>query len=99
MQVQIGILLSKMALEQLQTWQDYGTNTLYIKQTSIPLHAIQDIDLLPDQKTTIELIADRTNDLQYKELVQWQGIVWAWSNDSSKLLQPVVANALIDYYL
>ena len=28
-----GILLSKMALEQLQTWQDYSTNTLYIKQT------------------------------------------------------------------
>ena len=43
-----GILLSKMALEQLQTWQDYSTNTLYIKQTAIPLHAIQDIELLPD---------------------------------------------------
>ena len=28
---QTGILLSKMALKQLQTWQDYSTNTLYIK--------------------------------------------------------------------
>ena len=27
-QAQTGILLSKMALEQLQTWQDYSTNTL-----------------------------------------------------------------------
>ena len=43
-----GILLSKMALEQLQTWQDYSTNMLYIKQTAIPLHAIQDMELLPD---------------------------------------------------
>ena len=90
-QAQTGILLSKMALEQLQTWQDYGTNTLYIKQTAIPLHTIQDIELLPDRKTTIELIADRTNDLEYKELLQGQGIIWVWSNDSSKPLQPVVA--------
>ena len=45
MQAQTGILLSKMALEQLQTWQDYSTNTLYVKQTAIPLHAIQNIEL------------------------------------------------------
>ena len=90
-QAQTGILLSKMALEQLQTWQDYSTNTLYIKQTAIPLHAIQNIELLPDHKTTIEVIANRTNELQYKELIEGQGIVWVWSNDSSKPLQPIVA--------
>ena len=90
-QAQTGILLSKMALEQLQTWQDYSTNTLYVKQTAIPLHAIQNIELLPDRKTTIEVIADRTNDLQYKDLIQGQGIVWVWSNDSSKPLQLIVA--------
>ena len=44
-QAQTGILLSKMALEQLQTWQDYSNNTLYVKQTAIPLHAIQNIEL------------------------------------------------------
>ena len=49
-QAQTGILLSKMALEQLQTWQDYSNNTLYVKQTAIPLHAIQNIELLPDRK-------------------------------------------------
>ena len=86
-----GILLSKMALEQLQTWQDYSTNTLYVKQTAILLYAIQDIELLPDRKTTIQLIADHTNALQYKELIQGQAIIWVWSNDSSKPLQPVVA--------
>ena len=90
-QTQTGILLSKMALEQLQTWQDYSTNTLYVKQTTIPLHATQNIELLPDHKTTIELIADRTNELQCDEIMQGQGIVWAWSNDSSKPLQPIVA--------
>ena len=47
-QAQTGIILSKMALEQLQTWQDYSNNTLYVKQTAIPLHAIQNIELLPD---------------------------------------------------
>ena len=90
-QAQTGILLSKMALEQLQTWQDYSTNTLYVKQTAIPLHAIQNIELLPERKTTIEVIADRMNELQYKELIEGQGIVWVWSNDSSKPLQPIVA--------
>ena len=69
-QAQTGILLSKMALEQLQTWQDYSTNTLYAKQTANPLHAIHNIELLPDHKTTIEVIADRTNELQYKELIE-----------------------------
>ena len=90
-QAQTGILLSKMALEQLQTWQDYSNNTLYVKQTAIPLHAIQNIELLPDQKTTIEVIADKTNELQYKDIMGGQGIVWVWSNDSSKPLQPIVA--------
>ena len=67
-QAQTGILLSKMALEQLQTWQDYSNNTLYVKQTAIPLHAIQNIELLPDHKTTV--IAVRTNELQYKDLIE-----------------------------
>ena len=90
-QAQTGILLSKMALEQLQTWQDYSNNTLYVKQTAIPLYAIQNIELLYNCKTTIALIADRANELQYKELIEGQGIVWVWSNDSSKPLQPIVA--------
>ena len=62
-----------------------------MKQTAIPLHAIQNIELLPDHKTTIEVIADRTNDLQYKDLIQGQSIAWVWSNDLSKPLQPIVA--------
>ena len=90
-QAQTGILLSKMALEQLQTWQDYSNNTLYVKQTAIPLHAIQNIELLPNRKTTIEVIADKTNELHYKDIIGGQGIVWVWSNDSSKPLQPIVA--------
>ena len=91
MQAQTGILLSKIALEQLQTWQDYSNNTLYVKQTAIPLHAIQNMELLPNRKTTVEVIADKTNELNYKEIIGGQGIVWVWSNDSSKLLQPIVA--------
>ena len=74
-QAQTRILLSKMALEQLQTWQDYTNNTLYVKQTAIPLHAIQNIELLPDRKTIIELIADITNELHYKDIIGGQGIV------------------------
>ena len=90
-QAQTGILLSKMALEQLQTWQDYSNNTLYVKQTAIPLHAIKNIELLPDRKTTIELIADKTKELHCKDIIGGQGIVWVWSNDSSKPLQLIVA--------
>ena len=90
-QAQTGILLSKMALEQLQTWQDYSNNTLYVKQTAIPLHAIQNMELLPDRKTMIEVIADRSNEAQYTDIIGGQGIVWVWSNDCSKPLQPIVA--------
>ena len=62
MQAQTGILLSKMALEQLQTWQDYKTNTLYVKQTVIPLHAIQNIELYPIVKLQLKLLqTERTN--------------------------------------
>ena len=46
-QANTGILLSHMALEQLQTWQDYGTNTMYMKQTAIPLFATQKHEILP----------------------------------------------------
>ena len=63
-----------MALEQLQTWQDYSTNTLYVKQTAIPLYATQDIELLPDRKTIVKLIADRMNTMQPKELIEGQAI-------------------------
>ena len=90
-QAQTGILLSIMALEQLQTWQDYSSYTLYIKQTAIPLYAIQDIELLPERKTTIEVIADKLNDSQYQDVIQGQGIILVWSNDSSKPLQTIVA--------
>ena len=62
-----------------------------MKQTAIPLYAIQNIELLPNRKTTIAVIADRANELQYNELIEGQGIVWVWSNDSSKPLQPIVA--------
>ena len=75
-QVKTRILLSKMALEQLQTLQDYSTNSLYVKQTAISLYASQDIELLPDRKTIIQLIANRTNALQYQDLIQGQGIIW-----------------------
>ena len=90
-QAKTGILLSKMALEQMQTWQDYSSNMLYIKQTAIQLYAMHDIELLPNHKTIVELIADCVNDLQDPKLIQGQGIVWVWSNDSSKPLQPIVA--------
>ena len=55
---QTGILLSKMALKQLQTWQDYSTNMLHIKQMAIPVYATQDVELLLKCKTTLQVITD-----------------------------------------
>ena len=49
------------------------------------------LNFLPERKTTTEIIADRANELQYKEIIEGQGIVWVWSNDLSKPLQPIVA--------
>ena len=64
-----GYFLVKWLLIQLQTWQDYSNNTLYVKQTAIPLYAIQNIELLPNCKTTIAVIADGANELQYNKLI------------------------------
>ena len=61
-QARTGILLSHMALEHLQTWQDYGTNTMYIKQTAIPLCATQKHKILPGRKVIIKAILDRSID-------------------------------------
>ena len=70
-QAKTGILLSKMALEQLQTWQDYSTNSLFVKQTATSLYARQDIELLPDRKTTIQLISrTRYNLGMVKQFIQ-----------------------------
>ena len=53
-QARTGILLSRIALEQLQIWQDYGSNTMYIKQTAIPLFATQRHEILPGHKVVIK---------------------------------------------
>ena len=50
-----------MALEQLQTWQDYGSNTMYIKQTAVPLFANQRYEILPGRKVVIKGVLDRSN--------------------------------------
>ena len=49
-----------MALEQLQTWQDYGSNTMYIKQTAVPLFANQRYEILPDRKLVIKGVLDQS---------------------------------------
>ena len=36
---------------------------------------MQNIELFPDRKTTIEVIADRTKELQHKDVIGGQGIV------------------------
>ena len=95
-QARTGILLSHMALEQLQTWQDYGTNTMYIKQTAIPLYATQKHEILPGHKVIIKAILDRSIDEYSTSYIQGDGICWVWSNDSSKPTQPVVSTFVKD---
>ena len=102
-QAKAGILLSKMTLEQLQTWQDYSANTIYIKQTALLMHAVQDIELLLNRSMIVELIIDRNAHYQNSKLIKGMGIVWVWSNDSSKPLQPIAATfhndkTLISFY-
>ena len=79
-QARTGILLSRMALEQLQTWQDYGSNTMYIKQTVIPLFAIQRHEILPGHKVVIKGILDCSmKDIYQSSYIQGEGICWIWS--------------------
>ena len=99
-QADTGILLSKMALEQLEAWQDYSTNTIFIKQTSIPLFAIDDVELLPGRQTNVRAVLDRHYTEQYMDKnIQGSGIVWVWSNDSSKPMQPIVSAFYKDHTL
>ena len=95
-QARTGILLSHMALEQLQTWQDYGTNTMYIKQTAIPLYTTQKHEILPGRKVIIKAILDQSNDEYSASYIQGDRICWVWSNDSSKPAQPIVSTFVKD---
>ena len=96
-QARTSILLSRMALEQLQTWQDYGSNTMYIKQTAIPLFATQRHEILPGRKVVIKGILDRSmQDIYQSSYIQGEGICWVWSNDSSKPTQPVISTFVKD---
>ena len=96
-QARTGILLSRMALEQLQTWQDYGSNSMYIKQTAIPLFATQRHEILPGHKVVIKGVLDQsTKDIYQSSYIQGEGIYWIWSNDSSKPAQPVVSTFIKD---
>ena len=62
-QAQTGILLSKMALEQLQTWQDYSSNTLYVKQTAIHCMLLKILNCYPIEKPQLNLL--RTEQMIY----------------------------------
>ena len=96
-QARTGILLSRMALEQLQTWQDYGSNTMYIKQTTVPLFATQKHEILPGHKIVIKGVLDRSmQDMYQSSYIQGEGICWIWPNDSSKPAQPVVSTFVKD---
>ena len=97
MQAQTGILVSKMALEQLKAWQDYSTSTMYIKQSSVPLFATQRCKILPGQKIVLKAVLDRSmKDIYQSSYMQGNGVCWIWSNDSSKPCQPVVATFVKD---
>ena len=49
-QAQTGILLSKMALEQLQTWQDYSNNTLYVNKQQFHYMLFKTLNFYPIEK-------------------------------------------------
>ncbi|MCG8626899.1 MAG: hypothetical protein MJE68_33470, partial [Proteobacteria bacterium] len=90
-QANTGILLSKMAMEQLQSWQNYSENMLYIKQTAVPLFATQNHEILPNRKIVLKAVLDRSmKDLYKNAFIDGSGVCWIWSNDSSKPAQPVI---------
>ena len=61
-QAQTGILLSKMALEQLQTWQDYSNNTLYVKQTAFHYTLSKTLNFYLIEKPRLKLLQiEQTN--------------------------------------
>ena len=43
------------------------------------------------EKPRLRLLLGRSNEVQYMDIIGGQGIVWVWSNDSSKPLRPIVA--------
>ena len=55
------------------------------------MHAVHDIELLPNRTMAVEMIADHHTHFRNSKLIQGIGIVWVWSNDLSKLLQPIAA--------
>ena len=86
-----GLLLSKMSLEQLQAWQDYNNNVIYIRQAARPLLACRTVTIPIKARVTIPArIHYSEKDAKNAKPISGKAVAWISTNENTKPLQPVV---------
>ena len=85
-----GLLISRLALDQLLAIQLYDKNQLLIKMNAIPIIATQGLNLAPNKRQTITAKLDATDKNLQRRPIQGEAISWITTNRKGFPLIPVV---------
>ena len=87
-----GLLISRLALDQLQAIQLYDKNQLLIKMNAIPIIATQGLSLAPNKRQTITAKLETTDKTLLRRPIQGEAISWITTNRKGFPLIPVVTD-------
>ena len=87
-----GLLLSRLALDQLQALQHYDKNQILIKMNAIPIRATQGFNLAPNMKQSITAKLEVTDKTLERRPVQGNAIAWITTNREGFPFIPVVSS-------
>ena len=85
-----GLLISRLALDQLQAIQLYDKNQLLIKMNAIPIVATQGLSLAPNKRQTIMAQLEATDKNLLRRPIQGKAISWITTNRKGFPLIPVL---------
>ena len=86
-----GILLGRNTLQELAAWQDYTANTIFIAQISIPLVAMQAVNIPPGEAKQITMRL-RFNSCSYNTLEDFCGRGIIYTKHPHDPFMPYVAS-------
>ena len=85
-----GLLISHLALDQLQAIQLYDKNQLLIKMNAIPIIATQGLNLAPNKRQTITAKLETTDRNLLRRPIQGKAISWITTNRKGFPFIPVL---------
>ena len=85
-----GLLISRLALDQLQAIQLYDKNQLLIKMNAIPIIATQGLNLAPNKRQTITAKLEMMDRNLLRRPIQGKAISWITTNRKGFPFIPVL---------